>query len=180
VVSVAGGSMAAFAPGYLIDKWGITVGLTEANTAGMAFTDLPARDPVAGSGGRTPTVPMDFAALPACIALNGTAPCHVGTALMDTGVGQGYLRLPIGAPLGRDPVSKRLYDGSTVSVALGQPAVVTEAFTVGSGAATGVTPAYVEAYNSRRGNFFNSGRHAYRAWVTAYDAVSGRLGFRAV
>jgi hypothetical protein len=178
IVSVAGQDMTRYIQGYKIDKMGITVGLTDANTASMSFQNLPARNPI-GGGGFTPTIPRDYRSLRShCISFNGGATCYSGEVLLDTGLGTASMRVPLGVSIPRTDM--RLNTGAHVAVDLGDPALVTERFTVGTGIATGVTPDWVGAYNSARGNFFNTGRHVYRAWNTAYDSVNGRYGLEAV
>ena len=178
--SIAGQNMATHIQGYKIDSNGITVGLTDTNTAGMGFQDLPARNPNP-VGSRVPTIPRDWKSLRSdCISFNDGTDCYVGETLLDTGMGDSSMRVPLGVTIPRDATTKVLNNGVIVQVHLGNPALVTERFTAGTGAATTVTPDLAFAYNSNRGNFFNTGRHAYRAWKTAYDSVNGRYGIIAV
>lgn len=180
ILSIAGQSMTSHIQGYTIDSNGINVGLTDANTLGMSFQDLPARNPNP-AGSRNPTIPRDWASLrSSCISFNDGTTCYAGETLLDTGIGDSSMRVPLGVSIPRDPTTKVLNDGTVVRVNLGDPALVTERFTAGVGAATGVTPDLAFAYNSDRGNFFNTGRHVYRGWKTAFDSVNGRYGMVAV
>ncbi|KAM7198911.1 hypothetical protein V8F20_005978 [Naviculisporaceae sp. PSN 640] len=180
IQSIAGQSMTTYLQGYTIDSYGINVGLTNDNTLGMTFQDLPARNPNP-VGSRVPSIARDWASLRSgCISFDDGASCYAGEVLLDTGIANSSMRVPLGVTLPRDAITKVLNDGTIVRVNLGDPAIVTERFTAGTGAATGVTPDLAFAYNSARGNFFNTGRHAYRAWKTAYDSVNGRYGIGTV
>ncbi|KAM7214156.1 hypothetical protein V8F06_010471 [Rhypophila decipiens] len=180
IQSIAGQSMGSHIQGYTIDSNGINVGLTDANTLGMTFQDLPARNPNP-PGSRIPTIPRDWASLRSnCISFNDGINCYSGEVLLDTGIGNSSMRVPLGVPIPRDATTKVLNDGTIVKVNLGDPPLVVERFVTGTGAATTVTPDFSFAYNSDRGNFFNTGRHVYRACRTAFDSVNGRFGMVAV
>ncbi|KAH8900500.1 hypothetical protein GQ53DRAFT_633102 [Thozetella sp. PMI_491] len=178
VVSIAGQNMNSYLQGYKINKMGITLGLTDINTSNMFFQDLPARNPVNWSL-RTPTIPRDYRSLPSdCISFDNQETCYPGETLLDTGIGKAFMRVPMGVVMPRDPFTKNLNPEVRVAVDLGSPALFTERFTTGTPVA--VEPDSVEAFKSARGSFFNTGRHVYRAWNTAYDSVNGRYGMAAI
>jgi hypothetical protein len=174
-------------PGYIISKAGITLGLTDANTASMEFTDL-----VAG-GGTTPhwDLNFDWPELQACITITApgspvgdTTPCLSGSAVLDTGVANGFIRVPTDSvDLPRDADTFNLDSGTHVQVAFGSPMVATEQFEVGVSTDTdpsSVSPAEVRAVYSpggRRATFINTSRTIYRKYRFAFDPVLGRAGF---
>ncbi|KAK0643796.1 hypothetical protein B0T16DRAFT_416638 [Cercophora newfieldiana] len=161
--------MDKFRSGYIVDKFGVTVGLTEENTAGMKFYGLLPH----------PTVKGDFQGARACVSVDG-APCVEGTALLDTGLSVSFLSMPKGTVMKRGE-DDHLLDGSVVSIRFGEPdatAVATEKFTVGRPVMPDVNPDNVTAV-IRDPTFVNTGRKVYREWVTAFDGVVGRYGFRA-
>lgn len=165
---------ARFRNGYSITKDGITIGLTKANTVNMKFFKLSLRNK--GSG------PHDWAAIGCCMSVDGAA-CTRGTALVDTGVAQMYMTLPLGTKVHRKepPV---LNNGSVVDVTLGAPSkiVASEKFTVGdaAGIRNGVVPSSVRltlADPRRNEPHVNTGRHFLRAWRMSFDSDGGFLGF---
>ena len=109
--------------------------------------------------------------------------CTRGTALVDTGVAQMYMTLPLGTKVHRKepPV---LNNGSVVDVTLGARSkiVASEKFTVGdaAGIRNGVVPSSVRltlADPRRNEPHVNTGRHFLRAWRMAFDSDGGFLGF---
>lgn len=184
IVDIVGGastSLASLWPGYIISKAGITIGLTDSNTAGMEYASLPPRAKAPSEDVTTARHPFDWAELPACVSVDGAPTCTNCTVLLDTGVDQAYITVPLSVPLRRLPDSFILVAGSDVHISFGQPAILSESFVVGKGVSTGVTPREVFGYRtSRRAPHFNTGRHLYRALEVGFDAVRGRLAFRAV
>ncbi|KAK0701898.1 hypothetical protein B0T26DRAFT_629023, partial [Lasiosphaeria miniovina] len=174
IVSVGTQSMdpaTAYSAGYVLDSHGLRVGLTDANTAGISWYALEAHA----------SIPGEYREARACIAVDGATPCVPGHAVVDTGIGQSYLRMPAGTALrfvsGR---SGRLVDTSAVRIDFGAPgstAVATESFTLGSPGSPDVNPDYVSAvFRDPALTYINTGRHAYRAFVTAFDGRNGRYG----
>ena len=107
----------------MITKEGITIGLTGSNTAGMSFSKLTRRSNAID--------PRDWAPVDCCMSVDG-ATCTVGRALIDTGVSQMYMTLPLGTAVHRTN-SPLLDDGSIVEVQLGKFSdfVASDIFTVG-------------------------------------------------
>lgn len=184
IVDIVGGattSLASLWPGYIISKAGITIGLTDSNTAGMEFASLPPRAKTPSEDVTTARHPFDWAELPACVSVDGASTCTNCTVLLDTGVDQAYITVPLSVTLRRKTDSFILVDGSHVLITFGQPAILSESFVVGKGVSTGVTPREVFGYRtSRKAPHVNTGRHIYRALEVGFDAVRGRQGFRAV
>ena len=180
-IAGAGTSLASLWPGYIISKAGITIGLTDSNMAGMEYALLPPRAKTPSEDVTTPRHPFDWAELPACVSIDGALPCIVCTVLLDTGVDQAYITVPLSVTLRRREDSFMLVTGSEVQITFGQPGILSESFVVGTGAATGLTPREVFGYRTtRRAPHVNTGRHVYRAFEVGFDAVRGRLGFKAI
>jgi hypothetical protein len=169
--------------GYIISADGITLGLTAANTADFSFTKL--------LPGRTAD-PRDWAPLPVCISVDGSL-CVNGTALIDTGIAQSYLTVPSTVAVQRHQEASLstgnsvwvLNNGSVVDVKLGSaPDFALEmAYVVGEplGVAEGIVPAQViTTVTSAKDPYVNTGRHFFRGWRIAYDAVEGWYGFSKV
>ena len=185
ITNISAQNMSSYWPGYIISAEGITLGLTDTNTESMNFTSL-----VPG-GGTTPhwDLNFDWPELPACIKITapgtdagGPEPCLPGTAVLDTGVGSGFIRVPSGSTnLPRDPDTFNLDEGTVVQVTFGSPGVAGEEFTVGTPTESGsVTPDDVRAVYSpdgQRATAINTSRYIYRKFTVAFDPVLGLLGF---
>ena len=191
-----------FWPGYIISKQGITVGLTDANTASMAFARLETTSGGATTQHWTDLDTVDWQELPACIKITapgaapgGPTPCEEGTALLDLGTGNSFVRVKhdtvdhdnINDPLPRSEATQLLNTGTHVQIRFGNPApgAADAHFTVGMSSATDprpVTPERVRAVYARSGGgrdaFINTSRYMYRRFVVAFDPVLGRMGFR--
>ena len=164
-----------FRNGYVLNRHGITIGLTPANTDGMHFSKLSL---VANPAGR-----RDWAQVDCCMAVD-EAKCIPGVALVDTGVLQMYMTLPLGTKVNRsDP--PLLDDGSVVEVQIGSPGQEShlgrEKFIVGDekDMREGVTPSSVRmtlADPKRNPPHVNTGRHFLRAWQVAFDSDGGFFG----
>jgi hypothetical protein len=166
-----------FRNGYVITKDGITIGLTASNTAGMNFSQLSLRPNASDS--------RDWAPVECCMSVGG-ADCTPGSALIDTGVSQMYMTLPLGTKVNRTVVPL-LDNGSTVDVQIGALGkfVAFERFSVGDavGMNSSVVPSSVRlslADPLKNAPHVNTGRHFLRAWNVAYDACDGFLGFAVV
>jgi hypothetical protein len=174
-----------FRNGYIISKEGITVGLTDANTATASFASL--------SPGLTHvTDSRDWLPVPVCIAVD-TDVCVTGTAVIDTGINQSYMTVPLSMKLNRhtepspstgSPVSV-LDDGSEVHWSFGPaggPYAATFDFEVGDegGMESGGIPSVIIAQrSSTKAPYVNTGRHFLRNWKVVFDAVGGKFGFMA-
>lgn len=188
VVSIGGvqiNTSTTFRNGFIISKEGITIGLTGANTAGYAFTDLI-------PGLHHSESPLDWAPVPACIRVNDMPSCVVGTALLDTGISHSYLTLPYDSPVYRHNATSpssgaavlALDDGSLIQIGIGAGnKVVNDDFYVGSrsGMANGPVPLMViTTLTNSKPPYVNTGRFFFRAWNVAFDPVGGRMGFKRV
>ncbi|KAK3390148.1 outer membrane autotransporter barrel protein [Podospora didyma] len=159
-----------YSEGYIIDKYGLQVGLTESNTASMSFYALE----------NHPTIAGEYREARACISIDG-ATCSPGTAVLDTGIAQSYMRMPSGTVMNRD-AAHHLLDNSVVSIRFGVPPpgtpVATESFTVGTPSTPNVNPEYVSAVINGEPTYVNTGRRVYRAFITAFDGKNARYGFK--
>ena len=169
-----------FRNGYVIEKEGVRIGLTEENTAGMKFVEL-----------REAEEEGEWMSVEACLKV-GETECFNGTVLIDTGISHAYLTLPLGANVSRHAatspssggVVQVLDDGSFVQLDFGSG--VEEDFVVVNSTETEIkdeTPNMVIttlANPAVKPPFFNSGAHFLRKWAIAFDAVGGRFGFRKV
>jgi hypothetical protein len=111
------------------------------------------------------------------------APCTPGNALIDTGVSQPYMTLPLGTLVNRT-VFSLLDNGSTVEILFGPTGetVACENFTVGDteGIQNEIIPTSVRlslADPKKNPPHVNTRRYFLRAWSVAFDAVEGTLGF---
>lgn len=171
IVSISGQevSESSFRAGYVITKKGIQIGLTGENMKGMRMLGL---DKISG-------MKYDWGAIPACISIDDQA-CVNGTALLDTGLENSYITVPSSTSFTTVENSTSLINGSVVKIDFGNGVAVDE-FVVGKDIEDGTTPTKVSMTRSDiRVPFVNTGRHVYRAWDVAFDAVGGRVGFRAV
>jgi hypothetical protein len=164
-------------PGYIIRKEGITLGLTETETVLMAFTALvPNEVPTARWD-----LQYDWPELPACIKIDGSV-CIPGKALLDTGVGNGFVRVPPGiVTFARDPDTFALDDGVNLEINFGSPAVAELDFVVGE--RSNIEPDSVHAVYSvggRSNTFVNTARRIYNKYAVAFDPVFGRVGFKLI
>lgn len=148
--------------GYILAAEGVHVGLTRENTRGdFRFIKLE----------RQPDRP-DWAATPACIALNGASPPACGSMLVDTGVSAMFMTVPPGQAQGAD---RTLPPGTQVSIRAGEFDLY--GFTVGDG-----SPLAPEAIHLRVSEdakpFVNTSFHLLNGFEVLYDADAGYVGFR--
>ncbi|KAM5347656.1 hypothetical protein ACJ41O_007480 [Fusarium nematophilum] len=182
--------------GFIIKKEGILVGLTEANTVGTDFVDLPLhKAPPSGSGSGSSGTP-NWGQIPACIwfgsEVPGTDSCQEVSALLDTGIDQSYLRIPTTSGHLPPRVAGTLIvkDNTLVTVSF-KPSTSgwlfglypSESFKVGvfPGGPHDVTPKEMRAYRKDGyvvTTFFNSGMHIFRKYEITHDAQRGRAGFK--
>jgi hypothetical protein len=171
VAAVNGSKAGHLRRGYLISSSGVSVGLTAGNTQGdFAYIKLER----AGD---------DWAATPACIAVNGAAPAACGTLLMDTGVAVMYLTVPDSqAPntlLTSNGLSQTLVDGTKLTISIPSEAApqALYSFTVGD-AANPLAPARLILVSRVRPPFVNTSVHFLNGFDYLYDADGGYVGFR--
>ncbi|EPE27987.1 outer membrane autotransporter barrel protein [Glarea lozoyensis ATCC 20868] len=173
-----------FRNGYMLDRNGITLGLTGSNTKDLIRWNVLKR------GDLWDTDHRDWRAPRACFSVDDST-CVEGNLLIDTGIAHSYLTLPTGAqvhthtdtnPSTHAPV-RALNNGSVVQLKVRDDfgyAVDTE-FIVGS--PEGIAPSMVIVTlrdPAEKEPFLNTGRHFLRSWKVAFDAVGGKFGFRRV
>ncbi|GAO13568.1 uncharacterized protein UV8b_05841 [Ustilaginoidea virens] len=168
-----------FRNGYIVDRAGVTVGLTEENTARMRFAKLDVRPGAADA--------RDWDQVLGAVAIDGSS-LFVGKALVDTGVSQMYATVPKGTKVKRTkpPV---LDDASFVELRIGPLGnggfAAQDNFTVGQGKGQdeGIVPSSVRvtlADPEKNAPHLNTGRHFLRRWETAFDCDGGFFGLRRV
>jgi hypothetical protein len=166
-----------FRSGFVIRKGGVDIGLTSSNTAGMDFAKLSLQASRADN--------RDWAQVQGCMIVDGSK-CIAGPALIDTGVSQMYMTVPLGTKVRRTnpPV---LDEGSVVEVRVGPLAsgkyLATAKFTVGDeeGIEKDIVPSSVRltlADPAQNSPHFNTGRHFLRNWDVAFDSDGGYFGIR--
>lgn len=172
----------AMRTGYTISTDGVYLGLTKENTKGFVFTDL--------ERGVT-TDPRDWAMVKMCFRLNDQGD-NCGSALIDTGIPQMYLRTDVGVETpnvtvrnpnkeGEATWVKRVKPGT--NIAIGFPSlegreIVGYSFEVGTGML--MEPVYVVPESQGPPPYVNTGRNFLFGFSVVFDADGGRFGFRAV
>ncbi|OAQ59657.1 outer membrane autotransporter barrel protein [Pochonia chlamydosporia 170] len=168
-----------FRSGFVLTKDGVTIGLTAANTAGMDLTKLSLQAKHADA--------RDWSQVEGCMAIDGSK-CIPGPALIDTGVSQMYMTLPLGTKVRRTnpPV---VDDGAAVSVQVGPAGngryIASEKFTVGDTKRIeeDIAPSSVRltlADPAKNPPHVNTGRHFLRKWEVGFDSDGGYFGLRRV
>lgn len=157
--------------GYVVTKEGVHVGLTRANTRGVAeFVKL---DP-------TPNYPGDWLGVPVCITVNDQAPGACGRALLDTGVTAMFLTLPPGqvanATVTDADGHAMLQPATRLTFRFGDAAGY--AISVGDHASP-LAPTRIFLNTTRPEPFVNTGLHVLNGFDILYDADAGYFGFRA-
>ncbi|KAH8592681.1 hypothetical protein B0O99DRAFT_629522 [Bisporella sp. PMI_857] len=205
MVSTIGGIAATwpnFHRGYQIDRYGITLGLTDLNMGPFTNDEKPhaqLENPSSGSG-----LP-DWNGLPSCVSVDAS-PCVPMPVLLDTGITTSYLHMPYSyfmdgstrvdwdfdgiihkTPITTGSTTYTLDAHSHVHIDFWPPPPAgnkNEDFDVGDAAtiATGVTPDMVYFYVNNNANSFrvNTGMHIYRKYKIAFDSVWGWFWFAAV
>ncbi|KAM6527484.1 hypothetical protein FSOLCH5_003554 [Fusarium solani] len=186
IASIRGRAVAApdYSPGWIIDKTGITVGLTATNW--MPFPPHVVRLPLPSPPGAGPLHLRAYGEIPGSysVATVGPVDCSI---LIDTGIDYSSMRshdpLPVGFP--RDSTTYKLADGNHVTVRFGRGffgTIFSETWEVGDWGIPpkncDITPCYVNVHqDTAHPSFVNTGRHLLRKWKIAFDAVDGRVGF---
>jgi len=158
--------------GYVVTKAGAALGLSAANTAGARWVKLsqtlPPAPPV--------TVLPEWSMAPAELVINGTS-LGIGAALMDTGVGIGYLGPKPAVQGVACGSSQCLPNGTTVAVYLPSKAAAISqfGFTVAT-PATSLQPGGGVVMVGDPTPFYNTSRTYYAGFSMAYDAVNGWAG----
>jgi hypothetical protein len=159
--------------GYIVTRRGVHIGLTAANTQGdFSYVKLaPAPD-----GG-------DWAAIPACISVNGAKPAACGSLLMDTGVTTMYLTVPES----QAPSDIRTIKGVTPTLVAGTKLTISipaedspqalYSFTVGDDL-NPLAPGGLHLVGPTRAPFVNTSLRFLNGFDYLYDADGGFVGLR--
>ena len=151
--------------GYILSAQGVHVGLTAANTRGAFRYRKLARA----------ADTKDWAALQACVSLNGRTPPACGTMLMDTGVSAMFITLPPSQTQGQ---TGALAPGTEVSISVGgqEDGFALYRFTVDGDSL--LAPAATHLRISDNRTFVNTSFHLLNGFDMLYDADGGYAGFR--
>ncbi|KAK7184354.1 hypothetical protein DPSP01_010527 [Paraphaeosphaeria sporulosa] len=173
--------------GYIVSTKGIQLGLTRENTRGYDFMKLE-RGIAHAVDARDWAMPrMQF-------RVNGRKSIP-GSALIDTGISQMYIRAEDGKPLpeviirnpkeGGTPTVHRVKNGARIAIDFGACAseelsevAASYSFEVGQNAT--MAPSYVVPGRQEPPPYVNTGRNFLKGYSIAFDAIDGRLGFRPV
>ena len=159
--------------GYIIERTGVTLGLTTA--AAASFTFMALQPPAGGS-----KLPGDWGPAPACFTFPDRPPArpYCGSMLFDTGIGS----MIIGLPPAQRPagLATQIPTGTRITIAApgsGDPVL---GYTAAIGVASDpLAPQGDPAARwSAAGPFVNTGRHVLAGFDYAFDAAGGRIGFR--
>lgn len=155
--------------GYVVTSEAIQLGISPGTAKGFGFVKL---DPGSVEG--------DWAATPACLALNGGQP-QCGTVLVDTGVTTMFLTLPPEAEQGsveQDGNERKLAGGTNLAIRFGDAGSgLGYSFAVGGGASS--EPEKILLMNGEnRPVFVNTSVRALNAFDYLFDADGGYVGFR--
>jgi hypothetical protein len=181
--------------GFTVTKDGIVLGLTDANTDGIDWTDLPLHKDSSSGGGGSGSGTPNWGQIPACIWFGTQVPgpdaCQEVAALLDTGIDESYLRMPKSTGTLPPHDADGLVDEGTAVTVSFEPMTVGawiswyphESFEVDrpTGDKQDVTPRQMTAYKKDGyvvTSFFNSGRHIFRKYEVTHDAKLGKVGFR--
>ncbi|KAF2184663.1 hypothetical protein K469DRAFT_177368 [Zopfia rhizophila CBS 207.26] len=170
--------------GYTLSTKGVYLGLTSRNTHDFVWADLPA-------GVTHDTDPRDWAMVPMCFSLNDEGN-NCGSALIDTGINQMYLRTDVGVVTPNVTVKNPKYPKYSknkyvtrvkpgTKIAIGFPSNDEKGvagYIIEVGKKSPVAPAYVVPGKQSPPPFVNTGRNFIFGWDVAFDAIGGRFGFR--
>jgi len=175
-------------PGYVITQTGISIGLSQANTAGFKTVQLTPAATQPSSGGTVWNAPTVCVTPQPSGSTAGTALC--GAMLMDTGIDYMFLTFPQAKwPAGGVARTAAPFDGSVRSIVTPgwQVGVVTEDKTLGY-SLTAEQPLAKKASlpsgqtvavwsDTDGGGFVNTGRRLLYNASYLYDQACGQLGF---
>ncbi|KAL5431515.1 hypothetical protein PMIN07_009425 [Paraphaeosphaeria minitans] len=173
--------------GYVVSTKGIQLGLTRGNTRGYNFMELE-RGIAHAVDARDWAMPrMQF-------RVNGQRSIP-GSALIDTGIAQMYIRAEDSMPLpevviknpkeGGTPTVQRVKNGTRIAIDFGAWASeelceVAASYSFEVGQDSMMAPSYVVPGKQEPPPYVNTGRNFLKGCSIAFDAVDGRLGFRPV
>ncbi|KAF1994206.1 hypothetical protein P154DRAFT_502253 [Amniculicola lignicola CBS 123094] len=165
--------------GYTVSTKGVHLGLTEQNTKGFVFVNLK-------TGYTHDEDPRDWAMPDMCFGINRWEDMNCGSALIDTGIPQMYLRTDIGVEIPNVTVHnpsheelwvKRVKPGTEIMVGFpgtGGKFASEYSFEVGGGEA--VEPSFAVPEGQAPPPFINTGRNFLYGHSVAFDADGGRFG----
>lgn len=113
---------------------------TDSNMNRMEYMRLFPRTKNASEPATTARHPFDWSKLPACVSIDRALPCTNCTALLDPGVHQAYITVPLSVTLRRRAGSLVLVTGSDLQITFRQPSIASENFVLRTDVMTGVTP----------------------------------------
>jgi hypothetical protein len=169
--------------GYTISISGVHLGLTSNNTAGFLWTGLE-------KGATHASDPRDWAMVKMCFRINGEGN-NCGSALIDTGIPQMYLRTDVGLETpnitirnpnkeGDAEYVRRVKPGTNITIGFptleGMDHVIGYSLIVGG--KTPMAPTYVVPEKQAPPPFVNTGRNFLKSLDVAFDAEGGGFGFR--
>jgi hypothetical protein len=168
-----GANPAPLRRGYIVTRRGIHVGLTAANTQGD-FADVKLARAADD---------RDWAATPACIAVNGATPAACGTILVDTGVTTMYLTVPesqaTDAIVVQNGRRATLVDGTRLAISIrsADSPQASYAFTLGD-RLNPLAPDNLVLVSRTRAPFVNTSLRFLNGFDYLFDADGGFTGFR--
>ncbi len=175
--------------GYVISQTGISVGLTQANTAGFKTASMAPASPQPTSGGTVWAPPQLCVSLQAPAPSGGVPPAPTklcGPMLMDTGIDYMFLAFPQSSwPSGGVTTTTAPFDGAIRSIVTpGWQATVTVGdvlnytLTAAAPPSAGGLPASESVMVWVNGaGFVNTGRRLLNNADYMFDQACGRLGF---
>jgi hypothetical protein len=181
--------------GFTVTKDGIVLGLTDANTDGIDWTDLPLHQDSSSGGGGGGSGTRNWGQIPACLwfgtQVPGTDACQEVAALLDTGIDESYLRMPKSTgTLPPHDAGGLVDEGTAVTVSFKPMGVGDwllfyphDTFVVDrpTGDKQDVMPRQMTAFKKDGyvvKSFFNSGRHVFRKYEVTHDAKLVKVDFR--
>ncbi len=151
--------------GYILQRDGVHVGLTAANTKGtFDFVKLD----------RQKDLP-DWGAVPACISLNEQTPPACGTILVDTGVSAMFMTVPPGQA---GDQTGELAPGTEVAILVGPNEAQSKLYSFKVGDDSPVAPNGTHLRVSPDRVFVNTSFHLLNGFDVLYDFDGGYAGFR--
>jgi hypothetical protein len=169
--------------GYTISIEGVHLGLTATNAAGFLWTGLE-------KGVTHASDPRDWAMVKMCFEINGEGN-NCGSALIDTGIPQMYLRTDVGVETPNVTIRNPNKEGDAeyvrrvkfgTKIMIGFPTLEGKDHVIGYSVEVGqekpMAPTYVVPTKQAPPPYVNTGRNFLRGMDVAFDADGGRFGFR--